>query len=144
MFSTRPGASIAIQQLETTMKRNLKKVTTVIVALALLAQGYVPAAQAGLIGTQTVLQSETREGILHKADAWLAQQSVAQQLKQMGVKAADVQARIQMMTDEELQILAARMDNMPAGASALEVIGIVFIVLLILELLGVTNIFNRL
>jgi hypothetical protein len=126
------------------MKPSLKKMTTVIMALALLAQGYVPAAQAGLIGTQTVLQSETRDEILDKTDAWLAQQSVAQQLEQMGVNAADVQKRIQMMTDEELQTLATRMENLPAGAGALEVIGVVFIVLLILELLGVTNIFNRL
>ncbi|MDH3693161.1 MAG: PA2779 family protein [Gammaproteobacteria bacterium] len=126
------------------MKQSFKKITAVMMAVALLAQGYIPAAQAGLIGTQTVMQSETRETILSKTDAWLAQQTVADQLEQMGVDQADVKQRMQMMTDNELQTLAAKMDNMPAGADALEVIGIIFIVLLILELLGVTNIFNRL
>ena len=126
------------------MKRRFKKLTTVMVVFALLAQGYVPAVQAGLIGTQTVLQSETRGALLSKTDKWLAQQTVADELQKMGVDAADVKERMQMMTDDELQTLAAKMDSMPAGAGALEVIGIVFIVLLILELLGVTNIFNRL
>jgi len=126
------------------MQRSLGKVTTIVAIFALLAQGLIPVAQAGLIGTQAVMQSETRQSIWNKTDNWLVQQSVAQQLEQMGVDTADVQERIQMMTDDELQTLAAKMDNMPAGAGALEVLGIVFLVLLILELVGVTNIFNRL
>jgi hypothetical protein len=35
------------------------------------------------------------------------------------------------------------MQDLPAGGSALAVIGVVFLVLLILELVGVTNIFTK-
>ena len=49
------------------------------------------------------------------------------------------------MPDQELQQLADRLQDLPAGGdSALAVIGVVFLVLLILELVGVTNIFTGL
>jgi hypothetical protein len=43
----------------------------------------------------------------------------------------------------ELRSLAGQMSGMPAGGDALAVIGIVFIVLLILELTGVIDIFKK-
>ena len=48
------------------------------------------------------------------------------------------------MTDSELQRLAGRIDQLPAGGTGvIEVVGIVAVVLLILELLGVTDVFTR-
>jgi hypothetical protein len=47
------------------------------------------------------------------------------------------------LSDSELQELEARMDELPAGAdSALTVLGIVLLVLLVLELVGVTDVFK--
>jgi hypothetical protein len=40
-------------------------------------------------------------------------------------------------------LLQGRIADLPAGAGVIEVIGIVFVILLILELIGVTNIFTR-
>ena len=40
-------------------------------------------------------------------------------------------------------MLAEDLENLPAGGSVLAVVGIVFIVLLILELVGVIDIFNK-
>jgi len=60
----------------------------------------------------------------------------------MGVDAAQVDSRIAAMTDAELRSLAGEIENLPAGADALAVIGIVFLVLLILEAVGVLDIFK--
>ena len=38
--------------------------------------------------------------------------------------------------------MSAQLDNMPAGSSVLVVVGIVFVVLLVLELVGVTDVFK--
>jgi hypothetical protein len=47
------------------------------------------------------------------------------------------------LSDSELEVLQQRMDTLPAGAdSALTVLGIVLLVLLVLELVGVTDIFK--
>ena len=51
--------------------------------------------------------------------------------------------RIAALTDQELELLAAELENMPAGGNIVGAIGIAFIVLLILELVGVIDIFNK-
>jgi hypothetical protein len=61
----------------------------------------------------------------------------------LGVDPAQVESRVAALTDAELSRLAGQMSEMPAGGDALAVIGIVFIVLLILELTGVIDIFKK-
>ena len=61
----------------------------------------------------------------------------------LGVDPADIDARVARLTDTELRTLADRMGEMPAGGDALAVIGIVFVVLVILELVGVIDIFKK-
>jgi hypothetical protein len=46
------------------------------------------------------------------------------------------------LTDEEIAALHGRIEQQVAGGDAIAVIGVVFLVLLILELVGVTDIFK--
>jgi hypothetical protein len=72
----------------------------------------------------------------------LVQDQVAKQLQAFGVDADDVSLRLQGMTTAELINLEGQLDSQIAGGGALGVIGTVFLVLLILELVGVTDIFK--
>ena len=55
-----------------------------------------------------------------------------------------VEARLARLTDFELSTLADRIDQAPAaGADILAVIGVVFVVLLILEAVGVIDVFKK-
>jgi hypothetical protein len=101
------------------------------------------AAHGGVIGTQQYLSSVDREAAIARIDAVLAREEVRGQLEHYGVDAAAAQERVAALTDEELQSLANDLDNLPAGGSLLAVVGIVFIVLLILELVGVIDIFKK-
>jgi hypothetical protein len=47
------------------------------------------------------------------------------------------------MSDAELETLSKRMQETPAGGGALVVIGAVFVVLMILEFVGVIDIFKK-
>ena len=69
---------------------------------------------------------------------------VRAELERLGVAPADAQARVAALSDSELLALDQRMDELPAGSGALEVLGIVLLVLLVLELVGVTDIYTRL
>ena len=60
----------------------------------------------------------------------------------MGVDRALVHDRLLALSDSELLMLEQEMDRLVAGGDALAVIGAVFLVLLILELVGVTDIFK--
>ena len=111
--------------------------------LNLVSLGCIPAAHAEVIGTPTFSQTLTRDARIDKINGFLAQDSVRSQMIGLGVDPRDAQARVAALTDSELQALDQRIDSMPAGGDVLAVIGIVFIVLLILELTGVINIFKK-
>jgi hypothetical protein len=59
-----------------------------------------------------------------------------------GVDPLAVQSRVGNMTDAELLALEGRLDTNVAGGDAIAVIGVVFLVLIILELMGITDIFK--
>ncbi len=121
----------------------LRNALIVSLCLNLVSLGCIPAAQAEVIGTPTFSQTLTREARIDKINGFLAQDSVRKQMIDLGVNPGDAQARVAALTDSELQALDQRIDSMPAGGDVLAVIGIVFIVLLILELTGVINIFKK-
>jgi Skp family chaperone for outer membrane proteins len=110
--------------------------------LALLNLASPQVAQAGLVGTlQAVEASGTRAQDLAIVNSALAQ--VRGQMQAMGVDPSAVDARVARLTDSELRSLADRMEQMPAGGDALAVVGIVFVILIILELVGVIDIFKK-
>jgi len=112
--------------------------------LALLNLASPQAAQAALVGTlQAVEASDTRAQDLALVNSALAREQVRGQMEAMGVDPAAVDARVARLTDSELRSLADRMEQMPAGGDALAVIGIVFVILIILELVGVIDIFKK-
>ena len=76
-------------------------------------------------------------------NAALARDQVRSQFQSLGVDPTQVEARVAALTDAELRTLAGQMQDMPAGAGALAIIGIVFLVLLILEAVGVIDIFKK-
>ena len=77
------------------------------------------------------------------AQAVLAREEVRSRLEQYGVDPLAADARIAALTDQELELLATELENMPAGGDLLAIVGITFIVLLILELTGVIDIFSK-
>jgi hypothetical protein len=111
--------------------------------LALLNLGAPSLARAELVGTLAAVEAGTRVQDLATVNAALAREQVRDQLATLGVDAAAVEARVARLTDTELRTLAERMDAMPAGGDALAVIGVVFLVLIILEVVGVIDIFKK-
>lgn len=75
-------------------------------------------------------------------DAFMARDQVREQLLALGVSPDMVQQRLQGLTDEEARQLAQQIQELPAGAGLIEVVGIVFVVLIVLELVGVTDVFK--
>lgn len=120
----------------------VRPLMVVAVVLALAMSTIAVPARAALVGTEQLLASSGQSDARERVDVFLARDEVRQQLQAWGVAPAHAQARIAALSEDEVVMLAERIDEMPAGAGVLEVVGIVFVVLLILELVGVTNIFN--
>jgi hypothetical protein len=66
---------------------------------------------------------------------------VQEQLSDMGVSAADLEERINQMTGEEIAQLNQQLNELPAGSGVLGIIVLVFIVFVITDVIGATNIF---
>jgi len=113
------------------------------VCLAMLNLGSPLVAQAELIGTLQAVEASTRAQDLATVSSALAREQVRAQFVALGVDPAQVETRVAALTDSELRTLAGKIAEAPAGADALAVIGIVFLVLLILEAVGVIDIFKK-
>ncbi len=97
---------------------------------------------AGMLDTHTLIttagaQSERME-LAQRLQTTQAQDT----LVRMGVDPADAQLRIDRLSDAEVATLNARMDELPAGGNVLGVVAAVFIILVITDALGYTDIFN--
>ncbi len=113
--------------------------------LALLSAtlGTPSLSHAGAIGTQALLQLEERQARVERIDAVLSGTRVQEALIQLGVNPSEVKARVAALTDEELMTLEKDLNALPAGGQSIFLLaGVVFIVLLILDAVGVTNVFR--
>lgn len=124
------------------MKRLLQSSIVYVLIASLLSVASPAIVQAEIIGTLAGIESAQREANLAKINDVLAREQVRDQMKALGVEAAQIDARLAALTDSELNRLAQDIESAPAGG-ILEVIGVVFIVLLILEVVGVTDIFKK-
>lgn len=120
----------------------MRKANSVVIALTLVGMmGASLPATAGIVGTEQMVQQETRTQALNQVDSFLAEETVAAQLEEWGVAPELVKERMAALSDAELQEMAANMKTDPAGG-VLVVIGVVFVVLVVLEIIGVTNVFR--
>ncbi len=120
----------------------LRNIVVRLVSLSLLSLGLAQTSGAAMIGVQQLVQSEARDARITRVERILARADVAEQLVAYGVDPLTVQSRVDNMTDAELLVLEGRLDQQVAGGGAVGVIGTVFLVLIILELVGVTDIFK--
>jgi hypothetical protein len=125
------------------MKKTLKEMLVALLVLSTGLLGMPVVGMAAPIGTDTLVQLDQRGELLSRIQTRLAQDDVRVQFLTRGVSPAEVDARIAALSTQELQMLSLQLDELPAGGGALAVIGVVFLVLLILELVGVTNVFTK-
>jgi hypothetical protein len=72
----------------------------------------------------------------------LMQDRVRKQLTVLGVNPEYAKQRVAALTDADLRTLDARLQDLPAGGTGvLEVVVVVFLIMLILDLMGVTDLF---
>ena len=120
-----------------------KKTGVIMLIFSFIFTTYPGVSLAGMVGTQSILAPVARSQQLTEIQQVLARDDVRAQMLELGVNPADVDKRVDGLTDAELAQLSAGIQDMPAGGSIIWVIGVVFIVLLILELVGVTNVFTK-
>jgi hypothetical protein len=97
-----------------------------------------PLAQAGMVSTEDALAPA---GARARVVAALAREDVQARLVAQGVDPALVEARVAALSDAEARQLAAELDALPAGGDLIGALVFVFLVLLITDIAGLTDVF---
>lgn len=98
-------------------------------------------AQAALIGAEEVVAAQSRQDAEQKISTALARDDVSSTLEKLGVGKDEVRDRVAALSDEEINTLSDRIDRLPAGGDFFGTVGLIFIILLITDLLGLTKVF---
>lgn len=125
------------------MKQNTRfmKLTSQVLTICFLLVSFQHAALAGIVSTSDMVDTQVAQLDKAKIEALLSQQNVQSQLIAMGVDPADARQRLANMSDEEIQVFSAKMDQLPAGSGVVGTLALIFIILLITDLLGFTDVF---
>jgi cell wall-associated NlpC family hydrolase len=98
--------------------------------------------QAAMIGTDEAQNVTQNAAARERVEAFLNRGDVQQQLQSMGVDPALAKSRVGALTDAEVNQIAGKLDELPAGGlDWLGVVLVVFVILIITDLLGLTKIF---
>ena len=116
------------------------------VALMLVVSMPIGVASAALVTTDQVIDKAGIEADRALVAAYMARQEVRRQFEEMGIDPDEAAARVNGLSDVEIQQVAARINEMPAGQAnvLVTILGaavLIFLVLLVTDLLGLTDIF---
>jgi len=102
---------------------------------------FAPVGQAAMIETDQIISStQTQSDRAHLIET-LNRADLADQLRSAGVDPVQLQDRVDSLTDDEVALLNEQLDQMPAGGGILGVAVFIFVVLLITDIMGYTDIF---
>ena len=93
--------------------------------------------QAAMVGNETLMSNITRGDLIESLD----KTEVQNLLISKGVDPDAAKIRIQQMNDDELASLQQGFQQLPAGAGGLGTVAFIFVVLLITDMIGATDIF---
>lgn len=121
---------------------NTRPLLTGLLTSALLMGTLLPA-HAGMIGTADLADEHRRGADLALVQGFVEREDIQQQLEAYGVDPLLAADRVAALTDAELQEMALNIDTLPAGGDGLGVVLVVLAILVLLEVLGITNIFSK-
>lgn len=119
------------------------KIIPILLSLSLIFAGTALPASAGIVTTRDAMALDLRVSQVSAVQASLAREDVRAAFVALGVDPEQASARVEALSDAELSQLQRQIDQLPAGGSALALVGAVFVVLMILEFTGVIDIFKK-
>jgi hypothetical protein len=121
---------------------NMRFALTCLLSVTLIAVAPM-AAYADMLSTSMVMVEAERNSRIELVERYMDREDVRGQMEAMGVDSALAAERVAGLSDRQLEQLALSIDTSPAGSGELGIIIAVLVILLLLEILGVTNIFKK-
>ena len=122
------------------IRLTLRKYLALLLSCALLGAPALPA-HAAMIGTAQALAAEQGRVDRERLASLLEREDLQRQLATLGVDPQDAKQRVASLTDAEVNRLNQRLAELPAGGDVLGAILLIFIVFVITDAIGATDIF---
>ncbi len=127
------------------IRKTLKPTSICLTVIMFLMFAPVHSVLAAMVGTETVVDNQRGREARNLIHSVLAREDVQTALRSHGIDPLEAKARIDSLSDEEVIRLADQIDQLPEGAGAvtflLIIILVMFLVLVIFDLTGVTDVF---
>lgn len=124
------------------MNSRFMRMTSRLLIASVLGLGLpLQSAYAGLVGTDKVAISAQSQSERERIRSFLDREDVRNELQTQGIDVNTAKARVDALTDEEVQKVAGKLDKMPAGGEIIGILFTIFIVLLVTDILGFTKVF---
>jgi hypothetical protein len=126
--------------------RIFKKIGAIAMAVLMVINvAPIGLAQAKMVTTDQVLEHADPASDRERVESFILRDDVQKQLVLLGINSEEAASRVASLSNEEIQQIAGRLDELPAGEGGVGVIVgailIIFLVLLITDLLGLTDVF---
>jgi hypothetical protein len=120
--------------------KSIQKYLSVFLSVALMSMSFSNV-QAALVGNALVINQAQHHTEKAQLLETINRSDVKAQLLSLGVSAKDIETRINLMTHQEIAQLNQQIDDLPAGGDLLGIILIIFIIFVITDVIGATDIF---
>jgi hypothetical protein len=123
----------------TALRKKGRPVYILMLALAVLVAIPYQAAFAALVDTEAAVDASSGNSARARLNAVLARGDVQAALRAQGIDPAEAEARVAGLTDAEINQIAGRLDELPAGGVLGFVILVLVVVLLVFLILRVAK-----
>ncbi len=120
--------------------KSCKQYLSLLLAVAVFSMSFNNAG-AAIVTNDVVVSHMQQDNAKTALLQTINRSDVKQQLLTLGVNPADVESRINLMTHEEIAQLNQQIDELPAGGDVLGILLVIFIVFVITDIIGATDIF---
>ena len=117
-----------------------KRIFTAVVVFSFFTLGMQSVSVAAIVSSSDMVAAQQNQLDRDQLKTWMAREDVRDQLVDLGVDVDAAIERVDSMTDTEVRQLSAKMDEMPVGSGFIETAVLAFLVLVVLEVTGVTDI----
>lgn len=122
-------------------RKPMRRALAGLMAGALLGTQVALPVQAAPVSTGELLQSESQQVDRARLQRLLERKDVAERLQALGVDPEQAKQRVANLSAEEIQMLNKRLGELPAGGDVLGIVVLFFLVFIITDAIGATDIF---
>jgi cobalamin biosynthesis protein CobD/CbiB len=126
-------------------QKTVKPTSFFLAILFLLVSTSYQSASAAMIGTEKLLQAEDLQEKRDHLHQLIAREEVTSALIAQGIDPLEAQLRLQSLTDEEIRLIADKLDDLSAGGGvvtfSLIIVAVIIATVLIFYFTSITDVF---